>query len=313
MKLETGPILGIPAEAWAAPPGYVLKRLTYASYVSQKYKYVFVETPKAACTTLKNLIHRLEDLPPIQIPSGLPQTKLDMYIHNRQKFLLPSLVDLDKDAAREALFSDEYFRFCVVRNPYSRLFSAWLDKVKLVEPGYARIVKEINQYYERPADTIVEFEDFVAFVCRNQDVNRCDHHWRLQIRLLFPHCINYTHIGRLESLATTFGLFLGHLRKHGFAGQLPERKRNQSPPVRWQDAFDRHLADQVFSRYAGDFAAFAYGRESWVGPGPSLAGEPGPDRDDVIRYYEREIRERNRVIQMLNQAFEKTSSSKRSS
>ena len=80
-------IYGIPTERWGHNKDYVKQRLAHTSYVSKKHKYVYLEVPKAACTRIKYIIHTLEKLNPIPATfDRLPETRLFMFIHDRERF-----------------------------------------------------------------------------------------------------------------------------------------------------------------------------------------------------------------------------------
>jgi len=51
----------------------VRRRLGYGAFVGVRHPYLYLETPKAACTTTKAHLWRLEDLGPLR-PSPTPPT-----------------------------------------------------------------------------------------------------------------------------------------------------------------------------------------------------------------------------------------------
>ena len=97
------------------------RRVTdYLFNISVKKGYLYVETPKVACSTIKRSLQLLEVGPEI-VP---PPRK----IHERScsPLLTPSQVG---SLFLECAYSDNFFRFCFVRNPYTRILSCYLDKV----------------------------------------------------------------------------------------------------------------------------------------------------------------------------------------
>src|SRR5271157_1846530 len=118
----------------------ISKRLRHSSFVNVGKRYLYFEVPKAACTQMKELLRLQQGAPPIQPFVGkLMETRRDMFIHARENVPLPSLVDLDNPTQREVLESNGFFRFTIVRNPYTRLVSAWKNKVVSCEPGAERV------------------------------------------------------------------------------------------------------------------------------------------------------------------------------
>jgi hypothetical protein len=51
------------AKDHALDPGFVLGRFIHSSFVSRRHRFLYIETPKAACTKLKHFIAELEGVP----------------------------------------------------------------------------------------------------------------------------------------------------------------------------------------------------------------------------------------------------------
>ena len=94
----------------------------HATNFSLKYRYFYAETPKVGCSTIKGLLIQAEHGQVIQYP--------DMdYIHHRE---FSPLLNAQQLVDTVAFLEDPgVTRFCFVRNPYTRLLSAWLDKIPL--------------------------------------------------------------------------------------------------------------------------------------------------------------------------------------
>src|SRR5271165_4440445 len=107
-------------------PDQIASRLHYSTFVSTTHRYMYFEVPKAGCTSMKTIIHRMENLPDIKPFVGSHrEVRRDMFIHERSQFKLPSLLDFNDATQEEILHSNDFFRFTIVRNPYNRLQSAW--------------------------------------------------------------------------------------------------------------------------------------------------------------------------------------------
>ncbi len=89
-----------------------------ASRVSVRRKYMCVAVPKVACSTLKFAVHTFED----------PSNEIEWWQTHAE---WPGWRALDQpdEVVLEILSSQEWFRFCFVRNPYYRVISAWKSKV----------------------------------------------------------------------------------------------------------------------------------------------------------------------------------------
>ncbi len=235
-------------------------RLRYSTFVNLDRRYLYFEVPKAGCTTIKSLIHRLEGLPPIPPFTGaLREVRRDMFIHNRSLFALKSLLDYTDAQQEEILTAPDMFRFSVVRNPYSRLVSAWSDKIRQCSPGYESFYKRLAGGLPAPDGSTppLPFETFVADLSRH-DIATANPHWRLQSAHLLAEAVPMSFIGRLENLDDAITLFL---EKAGFDPNA--RAGAMNPGGAAQSHYSEALADQVWTLYEPDFRAFGYDRESW--------------------------------------------------
>ncbi|HED13496.1 MAG TPA: sulfotransferase family protein [Gammaproteobacteria bacterium] len=289
-------ILGILSSKWGADEKLVKSRLAQSSFVSLKYRYVYIEVPKAACTRVKNIIHHLEKLPPVSVTfDRLPETRLYMFIHDRQLFQLPSLITLQEKKAISILGDKEYFRFTFVRNPYSRLVSAWKNKLYFVEPGMEDTYIAIkNAFPGHLNGRYVGFEGFVRYLREDEDVSVCNPHYRLQKRLIFPNAINYDYIGQVEQFDTGIKEFGERIGVHGLNG-MTQGPANESDGGDWRSHYTEKLAEHVYNLYKEDFDQFGYKKDSWMGGGVL------EEKTTREKYLEDQIFDRNRLISQMYQ------------
>lgn len=114
-----------------------------------------------------------------------------------------------KQVVQAALYSDEYFRFTIVRNPWSRLLSAFLNQV--VGNGYYRAVECAGDLLLPAAqrskckdstdvsDAIANctFREFAQAVC-SVDFKNHDQHWRPQHDFMGD--VSFDLVGRFEAM-----------------------------------------------------------------------------------------------------------------
>jgi hypothetical protein len=243
------------------PANDIEARLRYSTFVNFDRRYLYFEVPKAACTWMKTLIHRLEDLPPIpilDIDSG-PEVRREMFIHSRDKFNMPSLLDFDDEQQQEVLHSPDFLRLAIVRNPYTRLESAWRDKVRLCAPGYAWLYHRIKGGLPEAGkpESFISLKEFVAAISET-DVRVSNNHWRLQAEHTFSDAIEFNLIGNVESLDRVIPVFMRHA---DYA--LDRMPAPINTTVGFSDAFDEAVAQRIYALYRQDFTKFGYPEDSW--------------------------------------------------
>ena len=167
-----------------------------------RYKVVYVETPKVACSTIKRVLQLLE--------TDGDESKIPESVHDRMHspLAMPSKIGC---SLPELLTGPEFFRFSYVRNPFSRALSTYLDKVVNNEAERRRLLPEL----EIDPENIPSFEEFLHKVQLQKPYNR-DIHWSTQYYLLQPKKVTYSFIGRFETFAVTWPLVLNKIAPQQF-------------------------------------------------------------------------------------------------
>ncbi len=276
-------------------PADIAQRIRHSTFVDVSKRYLYFEVPKAACTQMKELLRQQQGAPPLQLLVGkLMETRRDMFVHARENVPLPSLIDLDDAKQKEVLESDSFFRFTIVRNPYTRLVSAWKNKVVPCEPGAERLYLAIKgRLPEMHAKNLITFDEFVNYLHAKGDLSEADPHWRRQVDHLFFKALSFSHVGKLENMTATLARFQQHL---GLAEPLMAGGKNVSAPVGLA-TYNQDLADKVYSLYQEDFEHLGYDRDSWRS-GQSAVPKLSPAVIPEARFYD-EIIERNLIISGL--------------
>jgi chondroitin 4-sulfotransferase 11 len=268
----------------------VESRLAYGSFASVKDRFFYVEVPKAACTTIKMLLRELHNSSPLKLFIGRArETRRSMFIHSRENSALPSLNNLDKKDQRDLLEAPDVLRFTVVRNPYTRLLSAWRDKVFLCEPGVDSVYSAIRG--SAPAlnhKDLVKFAEFVSYIERSEG-HPWNEHWQKQVDLTLPKGIPYTHIGKVEELQSTIAILTHHLRRQAPI-IAPRANEGSIQPLA---NFSTELAERIHTLYEEDFATFGYGSDAWP------RDEQAPPAFVSTEVFVDEVLERNLIIAHL--------------
>lgn len=237
--------------------------LRWNSYLSEKYKLLYIATPKVACTSLKWWFADLEGY--AQILSDVKDSKEsepDLVIHDSFHKVAPGVAGLMPDALAEPLVSDAYFRFAVVRNPYKRIFSAWQSKLLLREP----LVVNVGSYTEydffwmpikNKTDIALAFEGFLEHLAAREAPIYWDPHWDTQVNLLRPDLIAYTNISQIENTKELKLELLRHLGD-GAPDPFSYRRTNESLIPYLPEFITKRADELIRSLYAGDFQTFGY-------------------------------------------------------
>jgi hypothetical protein len=167
--------------------------------VSEQHKLLYIPVAKCACTSLKSMMVKLAGVesPDIAIELGV-HFVTDRFNTGVQ------LKDKPIDLAREILASDEYFKFSVIRDPFERLVSAYLEKFvynRASKQNLAhtrKVIREVQGPGELDLDTGISFDRFVDYILQ-QDPYDLDPHWRPQY-LYFQGIPHISRIFRLENI-----------------------------------------------------------------------------------------------------------------
>lgn len=250
----------------AVDPNWLRQRLAYATFIWPEARLFYMETPKAACSTIKWRLAELAGGPPTLRPVA-GETSLEMAIHDRSQHPLPSLLTVSPRMAQAALTSPDWTRFCVVRNPYSRIASAWAEKIRELSPRYRALACEIVAADpEATENRSASFAAFVHYLTASACAKiRGDPHWAPMSDLLLPKAIAYTHVLRLEDFPHALDELLARAADTaGMPSVAANRRVNVSLPYNWRQLYDETSAAEARALAGSDFAAFSYDPESWL-------------------------------------------------
>jgi hypothetical protein len=164
------------------------------------------------------------------------------------------------------LLSSEYLRFGFVRNPYSRLVSAWKSKLTWEDPQYVDLragIREACNYKAVNGNRVgkIGFRDAVSVMLAQPEL--FDDHWRRQVDVLMLGIIDYQVIGKFERFDQEFRGILRQLGAPGDVLAVAGRVFNPTKPISLASIYEPSLARQVYEHYLTDFEAFGYGENSW--------------------------------------------------
>jgi hypothetical protein len=264
-----------------------IERLHYGSFVSPARRYMYMETPKAACTSFKHLVMHIEglSLDPALAPYQR-ETRPDMLVHHRRHIAMPTLLSVDAQSRAAILTrAPDWMVFALVRNPFSRLVSFFEHKVRMGEPGYGAMEARYGDVSGGLQQTFVHF---VEEVVANPDLRNLDVHMMPQADIIMPRLIPYTHIFRLEAVKDAVAALAAHLG----VPSLPLTEA-RAAGRNWRTYYNPRTAQMAADFYAGDFALFGYDAHDWKPRAETPANALSEE------YWRGEVAARNAMIDLL--------------
>ena len=163
--------------------------------VDKKHKIVYCYIPKVACTSWKKIMAHLVNLN--YKGTSVHKLRFDLLSYHSKSDVLHIL--------------NNYYKFMFVRDPYSRLLSAFKDKFsKKSNDIYVKYERKIKRSVRlklagdantRTSQIDINFEAFISYLIDiSQKGGRLNEHWRQYYKLCFPCQINYDFIGHYETL-----------------------------------------------------------------------------------------------------------------
>lgn len=235
---------------------------TRRAYVIPELKLLYISLAKNACTSIKWLMAELagEDLDSL-VPSAGFYPNREAGIHDRYAWKrTPRLHELPEGMRPTISAENGWMIFTVLRDPRSRLFSAWENKYLLRNPAYWRKVDRpwAPRIPTEPQHVIDDFATFVFDVYDNPDheVFQSDAHFRAQTFLLQEYAVPYTHLYDISELKQMVADLTTHVRAHGYTGDVTLGNSNDTPLPANRDVFAGGVREAIEKLYADDFARF---------------------------------------------------------
>ncbi len=193
-------------------------QVNYHFNFSLKNKYLYVQTSKCACTYLKTSLSRIELAPDIFFSPQYRYTNLDNILKNalggtphrpvnNSSFVKP--YQLGVRQFDELVGNPDIFKFAVLRNPYTRILSAYLDTVKGRRPPLRTVKKFIADQKGIPAEKLhhseITFLDFLHGLnsqVAEEGWQGVDQHYRQQSFHISDDIIAYSKLYRVEELSS---------------------------------------------------------------------------------------------------------------
>ncbi|MBN1149484.1 MAG: sulfotransferase family 2 domain-containing protein [Anaerolineales bacterium] len=203
-------------------------------YVYDDRKLVYIETPKAGCTSIKATIGRYYGIKQGDNQAGEPSR------WHEERGKLPAHLS-------------GYYKFSFVRNPYSRLVSCYVDKLyrwRRLDDVFAA-----SSFCHLPTRT--SFPGFVRAIARIPDY-WANPHFKSQYSILYRRGRPLTDwVGHLESIDRDWGELAARFDLIR-AVEFHKSSHNLGPFDDYRSYYTPELARLVRQRYRRDFEVFGY-------------------------------------------------------
>ena len=243
-----------------------------ATFVVPELKLAYVTNLKVACSTVKWLLADLTAQDPARFFGSLgPRPTRAQTVHDRGKWVgVRKIADYPDPA--ELSPDNGWMVFSLVRDPRSRLWSAWQSKLLVGNPNFLGSVQD-EPWYPRtprePSDVIEDFQRFVeALATGRRKLPRVgtDGHFRPQSDLVYRSGLRYSQVYDLSEIPT-FERDLGaHLVAMGHNTLPALRNDNDTPLKLTKNVLAGGTAEAIADIYREDFERFG---DAWE-DGPSV-------------------------------------------
>ena len=224
---------------------------------SRRLPYIYVQNSKCASSTIRNTLWAAEHALGLTGPPGRPHNEAVSapLVHDPRRW---------EQVERE-------FVFTVARNPFTRILSAYLDKIVAhrdprVWGGFAAR----HGLSEAP----LAFRDFLQLIADTPE-DEMDQHWRPQSCGLAPTIVPYDFIGGVENLQAD----LAHILRRIFGEEVPIRDfmpHRTNSSRRMAEHYGPEEIRLVQTIYAADFAHLGYSRDPSTTARTPLVERPDP-------------------------------------
>jgi|AZII01.1.fsa_nt_gi hypothetical protein len=212
--------------------GFFYDPIEYFSY--DKGGLVYVVNSKVACSSIKKSL---------MLSDGLD-------VNNENYHEIHRLAAKRGFTTKGGVLSyKNYEYFSVVRNPFARLVSFYVNKFQKLQQGHSEGF-EFSKYLGGVFNKEDSFESVIKKVCNIPD-EIADRHFKSQKFLLTVECKEKVKIFRIEDVGGIQSYFVKkNISSLGLV--------NVSPRYNYMDYYNLNLVEKIKERYTGDIDLFGY-------------------------------------------------------
>ncbi len=235
--------------------------------ISDTHQYVYHMNPKVGSNTTLAVLYLLAGLDEeaMRNPHRTSRRADQLAAHGLRA------IDLNTANCSDFLKAvQNYYSFSFTRNPFTRLKSAYKDKLKrFAEVRLPELVASIarragsgnsKKIFQYELMKEIPFSRFVEDICTTDLY--IDQHWVPQYDRLRPDLCRFDFLGKLENYRADMGTVLEAIGESTKSDLIPAKSLNATPNNdTLADYYDERLVRLVQKAYQRDFSQFAYSHE----------------------------------------------------
>ena len=228
--------------------------------VAPSLKIMYCPTTKVACSSIKMLLAKAG--------GSYDQSRLDRLIsphmarsqtiHELGVSGLTKLIDMNPKQIDEVLHSPDWLRVYATRDPLTRAYSAWENRIFSRAPGTPE--KAIDLCHDQLVDGRVNITESFAMFAKmiSEQTNEFmeDHHFLPQSHIVNPDKFSYNMKVRVEQPSEMQILVDEVNRRAGTA--LTLERHNVGFGIKLEQVCDQHTANRLQAVYAMDYESFKF-------------------------------------------------------
>ena len=228
--------------------------------VAPSLKVMYCPTTKVACSSLKMLLAKAS--------GSYNQSRLDhlisphmaksQTIHELGVNGLTKLIDMNANQIDEILHSPDWLRVYATRDPLTRAYSAWENRIFSRAPGTPEGAIEIcqDQLVDGQINVSASFALFAKMITEQTNEFMDDHHFLPQSHIVQPDKFNYNMAVRVEQPAEMQKLVDEINRRAGTS--LTLERHNVGFGIKLEQVCDQHTANRLQAVYEMDYSTFKF-------------------------------------------------------
>ena len=250
--------------------------MDYKNFIyMEERRFIFAYVPKVACSNWKALLRYM---------MGKEDWLNTKMAHDKVNGGLRYL-DFSNPQDLNLLTQPGIRKYAMVRDPYSRTLSAYLNKIENRLPlksesenedHFCKVVRAIDQFRQDKLDASryqeITFEVFLLWLQDGSSWFTKDEHWAPQTTLLRHPQVSFDILGRFETLSEDASRILSEM---GCDQVFPSQKDVKFAPTNAKSKVEQYFDDACYALvddiFSGDFDSFGYSQKD---SGAVFMGKP---------------------------------------